>query len=240
MRYLTRNKIYEKVEAKIEAKKIYIFCEGEETEIKYFKYFQGLSSNIDIIPIPNNNGQSDPVKLKNNAIILFFGDEHEGILPQYELSKEYKDEVWFVIDTDRWNEGNKIELLKIFCNSQDKTHNLWNVVQSNPCFELWFYYHFNDNKPDENIVKNFNSFKEFINNQIKGGFDCRSMPIELKLAIDNSIKNFEIANDQPNLFSTEVHSLGEVIISFVGSQLDKAREMMQNPDRAEMFSVPAK
>ena len=52
MRYLSRNKIYEKVETKIDAKKVYIFCEGEETEVKYFKYFQGLSSNIDIIPIP--------------------------------------------------------------------------------------------------------------------------------------------------------------------------------------------
>ena len=39
MRYLSRNKIYEKVETKIDAKKVYIFCEGEETEVKYFKYF---------------------------------------------------------------------------------------------------------------------------------------------------------------------------------------------------------
>ena len=74
MRYLSRNKIYEKVETKIDAKKVYIFCEGEETEVKYFKYFQGLSSNIDIIPIPNDNGKSDPLKLKENANLLFFGN----------------------------------------------------------------------------------------------------------------------------------------------------------------------
>jgi len=227
MRYLTRNKIYEKVEAKIDAKKVYIFCEGEETEINYFKYFQGLSSNIDIIPIPNNNGQSDPLKLKDNATILFFGNEENEIMPRFQLSIEYKDEVWFVIDTDRWNEGNKIELLKEFCDSQDKTHNLWNVVQSNPCFELWFYYHFNDIKPADDNVQKFNSFKEFVNSQIKGGFDCRSMPVELKSAIENSIKNFEIENNQPKIFSTQVHSLGETIISFVGNQLEKAKEMMR-------------
>jgi len=229
MRYLTRNKVYEKVEAKIDAKKVYIFCEGEDTEIKYFKYFQGLSSNIDIIPIPNNNGKSDPLKLKANAIILFFGDEENEVIPKYELSKEYKDEVWFVIDTDRWNEGNKIELLKEFCDSQDKTRNLWNVVQSNPCFELWFYYHFNHNKPADNVIRNFNSFKEFVNSEIKGGFDCRSMPVELKSAIANSVKNFEMNNNQPAVFSTQVHNLGDVIVSFVGSQLDKAKEMTQNP-----------
>lgn len=227
MRYLSRNKVYEKVDTKIDAKKVYIFCEGEETEVKYFKYFQGLSSNIDIIPIPNDNGKSDPLKLKENAILLFFGSE--DVLPQFELSKEYKDEVWFVIDTDRWNEGNKIELLKEFCSSQDTSENLWNVVQSNPCFELWFYYHFYENRPDEDEIKNFNSFKEFVNNQIRGGFDSRSMPIELMSAIENSIKNLKITNRQPELFSTEVHDLGKVIISFVGMQLNKAREMMRTP-----------
>lgn len=226
MRYLTRNKIYEKVETKIDAKKVYIFCEGKETEVKYFKYFQGLSSNIDIIPIPNDNGKSDPLKLKENANLLFFGNEH--VLPQFELNKEYKDEVWFVIDTDRWNEGNKIELLKEFCHSPDKSENLWNVVQSNPCFELWFYYHFHKNMPTEIEVDSFNSFKEFVNSQIKGGFDTRSMPIELTTAIENSTKNFNITNNQPNLFSTEVHNLGKVIISFVGKQLDKARQMMKD------------
>lgn len=226
MRYLSRNKIYEKVETKIDAKKVYIFCEGEETEVKYFKYFQGLSSNIDIIPIPNDNGKSDPLKLKENANLLFFGNE--DVLPQFELNKEYKDEVWFVIDTDRWNEGNKIELLKEFCYSQDESENLWNVVQSNPCFELWFYYHFHENMPDENEVNSFTSFKEFVNSQIKGGFDTRSMPIELTTAIENSTKNFNITSNQPDLFSTEVHNLGKVIISFVGKQLDKARQMMKN------------
>ena len=226
MRYLSRNKIYEKVETKIDAKKVYIFCEGEETEVKYFKYFQGLSSNIDIIPIPNDNGKSDPLKLKENANLLFFGNE--DVLPQFELNKEYKDEVWFVIDTDRWNEGNKIELLKEFCYSQDESENLWNVVKSNPCFELWFYYHFHENMPDENEVDSFTSFKEFVNSQIKGGFDTRSMPIELTTAIENSTKNFNITSNQPDLFSTEVHNLGKVIISFVGKQLDKARQMMKN------------
>ena len=118
--------------------------------------------------------------------------------------------------------------MKEFCYSQDESENLWNVVQSNPCFELWFYYHFHENMPDENEVDSFTSFKEFVNSQIKGGFDTRSMPIELTTAIENSTKNFNITSNQPDLFSTEVHNLGKVIISFVGKQLDKARQMMKN------------
>ena len=222
MRYLSRNKVYEKLEIAKDAKKVYIFCEGEDTEIEYFKYFQGFSSNIDILPIPNDNGKSDPIKLKENAELLFFGNEIT--LPTYKLSREYKDEVWFVIDTDGWNEGNKIKELKDFCQDKDK----WNVVQSNPCFELWQYYHFNVEKPELENTAKYSSFKAYVNDQIKGGFDKRSMPIELESAINNSLINFEIENEQPKLYSTELHILGRVIHSFVKNQLDIAKEMTIN------------
>ena len=75
MTYLSRNKVYEKIEPNKEAKKVYIICEGQEKEYRYFRYFKGFSSNIDIVPIPSENGQSDPIKLKEQAQLLFFGDE---------------------------------------------------------------------------------------------------------------------------------------------------------------------
>lgn len=228
MSYLSRNKISEKIDAQIDAKKIYIFCEGKDTEVKYFNFFQGLSSNIDIIPIPNNNGKSDPVKLKENADLIFFGDKENLILPQLELNLEYKDQVWFVIDTDRWNEGNKIEILKDFCDSKNIENINWFVVQSNPCFELWYFYHFYESMPiNEDVIK-YISFKDFVNNKIKGGFDNRKMPIELTNAIENSLKNYveDEQNMQPKLYSTQMHHLGIVINSFVKEQLKLAKEMM--------------
>jgi hypothetical protein len=228
MRYLSRNKVYEKVEAKKDAKKVFIFCEGEEKEINYFKYFQGFSSNIDIIPIPNVNGNSDPIKLKENSELLFFGNE--TTLPKFKLIKEYNDEIWFVIDTDRWNEGDKIKQLKDFCDTKNIQSTRWFVAQSNPSFELWLYYHFFDIKPNDKEISEFYTFKEFVNNRIKGGFDNRSMPIELKLAIENSVKNFEIENQQPNKYSTEMHNLGLVILPFVETQLEKAKNMVVSKD----------
>jgi hypothetical protein len=98
-------------------------------------------------------------------------------------------------------------------------------VQSNPCFELWQYYHFYNEKPKLENTSKYTTFKEFVNYQIIGGFDNRSMPIELKTAIENSLDNFEIENEQPKLYSTEVHILGKVIYSFVKNQLDKAMQM---------------
>lgn len=234
MKYLNRNKLYEKQAPNKNAKKLYVFCEGQVkgAEVEYFKYFEGLSSNINIIPIPNVNGKSDPLSLKEHADFLFNGNEE--ISAEYELNEYYKDEVWFVIDTDRWNEGDKIQRLKEFCEQEnDKIKNkytCWQVAQSNPCFEVWFYYHFYSVKPNTDEVSASKSFKQFVNNAIKGGFNPKSMPIEMETAITNSLQNFSIENNQPTLYSTEVHNLGQVIIPFVKDQLEKAR-LMGNMNR---------
>ena len=103
--YLIRNKKYQRQAPTREAKKVYIFCEGDR-EVSYFNYFTGISSNINIIPIGNEDGKSDPLKLKEQAEKHFQGTS---------LNADYRDEVWFVIDTDRWNEKDKITQLKTFC-----------------------------------------------------------------------------------------------------------------------------
>ncbi|GHU68920.1 hypothetical protein FACS189413_06850 [Bacteroidia bacterium] len=180
MSYLSRNKIYEKLEPFKDVKKIYIFCEGEVTEIAYFKYFQGFVSNIDIIPIPNEKGKSDPEKLKENAELFFYGDK-----PKFIFSAKQEDEIWFVIDTDKGNEGNKIENLKSYCQSKNTEYYGWFVAQSNPCFEIWQFYHFYDKKPDQAEVASYESFKKFVHDKIPGGFDNRKMPIEIQQAINN-------------------------------------------------------
>jgi len=214
MKYLSRNKVYEKVEPFKDAKKIYIFCEGEKREIDYFNFFQGLVSNINIIPVPNDNGMSDPIKLKEKAeLCIKKGD--------ISLSEELRDEVWFVIDTDRWNEGNKIGTLKTFVQENNKSYKGWFVAQSNPSFEIWLYYHFYSEKPDNKEILTFISFKEFVSMKIKGGFDSRSMPLEIQQATLNAEKNFECENEQPKIFSTEVFILAKQIINFTKKQLDQ-------------------
>ncbi len=223
MKYLSRNKFYEKSQPSRTAKKLYIFCEGQDREVKYFEYFQNFSSNIDIIPIANLNGQSSPDKLRQQAELSFFGNEN--IPKKFELSKEYKDEVWFVIDTDSWNEGGKIELLKKYCTQKNELNNRWFIAQSNPCFELWFYYHFYSEKPNPNEVAKEISFKEFVNQKIKGGFDSRKMPIKIESAIANSKLNFTYKNEQPSIYTTEVSLLAEVIFPFIKLQIEKFKKM---------------
>ncbi len=225
MKYLSRNKIYKKVEPFKNAKKVYLFCEGDK-EVNYFKFFQGFASNIDIIPIPNDNGKSDPIKLKENSEILFQGNE--SVSPKINLSIELEDEIWFIIDTDRWNERNKINILKTYVEERNKDYNGWFVVQSNPSFELWLYYHFLSEKPEVSEVSRFASFKEYVDSKIKGGFDIRSMPLEVQNATIIAEKNFETLNGQPVLYSTEVFNLAKQLIKFTKPQLDQCLEDLKN------------
>jgi len=218
MRYLTRNKLYQKVEPFKTAKKIYIFCEGDKREVDYFKFFQGLSSNIDIIPIPSVDGKTDPEKLMGNAQERFFGSD--DVHATLNLCEEYEDEVWFVIDTDRWNEGNKISKLKSFVNDKNDIYNGWSVAQSNPSFEIWLYYHFLSEKPIFEDVAQHRSFKDYTDFKVTGGFDSRKMPLMIQTAVINSELIFEYENDQPKLYSTEVYRLGKLIVQFTKAQID--------------------
>ena len=216
MKYLSRNKAYQKVQPSRDARKIYIFCEGEKKEISYFKYFQGLSSNIEIIPIPSVNGHSDPIKLMENASRIFLGE-----IPELSLGVQQDDEVWFVIDTDRWNENNKIEIIQQFCSTHNNKEALvYYVAQSNPCFEIWLYYHFFDVLPEEAEIAQAESFKHFVAKKISGGFDNRTMPVEIQTAIVNAESNFVIENNQPRYLSTEVFKLGKVLLPYIKHPLD--------------------
>lgn len=218
---LTRNKISQKLDVGKDVKKIFIFCEGD-TEVNYFNYFKGFSSNIDIVPIANTDGKSDPKKLKEDAVLKLFGNEFEK--PKLNFSKDFGDEVWFVIDTDHWNQGNKIEDLRTNCALQTK----WSVVQSNPCFELWLFYHFEKLKQIEEEISKFFSFKDFLNHKIKGGFNKWKHPIFIQDAILNSEKNFETNGNQPALLSTEVFLLAKSILPFIKDNIDKGLEKQKN------------
>ena len=93
----TRNRIYGKLEPSKDAHKIYVICEGKRDEPGYFGFFEGLSSNLNVITIPSEEGKTDPKKLSELAASLF--DAETG-----RLSLDYTqgDRVWFVVDTDEW------------------------------------------------------------------------------------------------------------------------------------------
>jgi len=225
---IQRRKEYGKREPSRDAHKIYIVCEGKGTEPAYFSFFEGLSSNLQVITIPPDEG-TDPLKLMERAEHILIGEDRI-----YALDYKHGDTVWFVIDTDSWEKEGKITPLRVFCSQQNeaipqildevKSYNAWNVAQSNPCFEIWLYYHFYNTKPQEEDVSKYASFKEYVNSVISGGFNFEKDPARLEDAIANTNNNFRITQTGTLLlYSSEVYRLGIEIDGFVKKDVSKLR-----------------
>lgn len=227
---IKRRKDYSKKAPSKEASKIYIVCEGKETEKGYFEFFEGLSSNLQLIIIPPEDG-TDPLKLMELAQRLLLSETG-----RYSLDFLQHDKVWFAIDTDTWEKEDKIKPLRDFCARQNKKleeydeikpYEAWNVTQSNPCFEIWLYYHFYANRPDIEDIDLHPSIKSYVHSKIEGGFNFQKDPVRIKDAINNSEKNFQYQkNGNPDLFSTEEHFLAKEILGFVNSEITKLRNKM--------------
>lgn len=224
---ITRNRIYGKRDPSKDAHKIYVICEGESDEPRYFGFFEGLSSNLNVITIPSKEGRTDPQKLSEMASGLF--DAETG---HFSLDYTQGDRVWFVIDTDAWEKEGKIEELREFCSARNeeifqpqtevKAYSVWNVAQSNPSFEIWLYYHFYADSPKSEEVEKAASFKHFVDGRINGGFNYNTDPVRLKDAIVNAEDNYAVTEQGLlALYSTELSILGREINGFVSAELAK-------------------
>lgn len=224
---IQRRRDYDKREPSRDAHKIYIVCEGKGTEPNYFAFFEGLSSNLQVITIPPEDGKTDPLKLVERANQVLIGDDRD-----YTVEYEHGDTVWFVVDTDTWEKEGKIAPLRQFCVQKNaaipleynevKAYCAWNVAQSNPCFEIWLYYHFYESKPHSDDVAKCVSFKEFVSSTIAGGFNFEKDPVRLETAIEHAEKNFQQDKDSKLLdYSSEVYILGKEIDGFVKAEIAK-------------------
>jgi len=194
-----KNKKYTKSPPSQDTILIFIYCEGKEREPDYFKNFSELSSKIKLIIKPaNQDGNNSPNGLWNRA-------KKEIIDSKIKL--EPKDQMWFVIDTDEW--GEQIVNLRQLCKKSK-----WYVAQSNPCFEVWLYYHFFKEKIDTPGL----NWKEYLNKKKPGGFDSRKHYININNAITNARNNFVDGNI--DIGTTEVFYLAEIIYSYVKNKLN--------------------
>jgi hypothetical protein len=205
---MNRSKLYTRREPSREGGKLYfVFCEGEKRETTYFYFFNRLASQIIIQIVPVGDGKNSPMGLYRNAHQCLTPSETNPE-PEYDIRKG--DEVWFVIDTDKWGD----EILEL--RAELEKHEDWYVAQSNPCFEVWLYYHFESKKPPEAI----DNWKNFVNSKIAGGFDNRKHPAYIETAIGNSEHNFTAVDGCPDWATTELFRLGKKILPLVKKDID--------------------
>ncbi len=214
------NRLFERQTPHREAKSLYIFCEGAKREYQYFQYFREIDSRIKVeVNKLNPEENNSPKGLYDLAIASLHGDKSNFTLQQ-------NDEVWLVLDTDpdKSNSREK-QINQISANCLDKQN--WFIVESNPCFEVWLFFHQNqkvEKFESDDICK---SWKLKVNESFDGGFDSRRHPIFIEEAITNAEINYDSdENGRPSKGSTEVFKLAKSMFAVIKRKIRLVRSRL--------------
>lgn len=210
---ILKNRQFERKLPSKDARVFIIFCEGRKREPQYFAYFNEIDSRIrfEIIP-PQAGSDESPIGLYQNAAKMLLTTP-ENPNPEYPINEE--DEVWFVIDTDTW--GEKITTLRDECIA----HPNWSVAQSNPCFEVWLYYHIQSDFPDFEGMEISKKWKSYLNDEVvPGGFKSQKHSILIKTAIKNAQANYIEKDNEPTIGTTQVFQLAERFYPYIKDDIE--------------------
>jgi hypothetical protein len=205
-----------------DAKSIFIFCEGVNREYDYFHFFTEVDSrvNVEIYPLQSDEDNS-PLglfEIAEKSLVISEGNPQ----PKYSLEKD--DEVWIVLDTDTFKNPHRhgeLETLYEKCK-----YYKWNVAESNPCFEVWLYYHFNKEKPSFSNDESSKAWKSFLNDSIRGGFNPNKHPIHIADAVQNAEAIYSCIGQRPEKCCTSAFLLGKTINSLLRERLIKIRTFL--------------
>lgn len=212
------NRLFDRIDPIKEAKSIFIFGEGAKREYQYFQYFRSKDSriNIEIYPLEEseNNSPAGLLEIARSAI-----EKTDATMnPRYDF--QTGDEVWIVVDFDTDKTESRIsqfQVIKEFCAGRDN----WNLVISNPCFEVWLLFHVLENIESFDNDHLSSSWKKKVPEVISGGFHSSRHPIFIEAATRNAKSNFvNIDDGMVAVGSTEVWQLGESILAILKEKID--------------------
>jgi hypothetical protein len=183
-------------------KRIIIAMEGNKTEPKYFdeikKRFKASSLSIILLTRDETDTNSAP----NRVIVQLKNYKQNNKIEKH-------DELWLIIDKDRWPPQQLSEVAQECVTSQ------YNMGLSNPCFEIWLILHF-DNlfehvgatwSPQTASAK-LNSVHETYNIS-----SYSQIADKIETAIENSkILDIDRTSRWPNTLGTRVYILAESIL----------------------------
>lgn len=219
------NRLFTRNPPSREAKSIYIFCEGADREYRYFEYFREMDSRINIeiykLHPHEDNSPKGLYHIALNSII----ESDDNPNPKYAFQEN--DEVWIVLDTDIDKDSSRKSQIDSIRNSiVDKKD--WFVVESNPCFEVWLYFHYHTTIEKFEGFEKCKNWKMYVDASIKGGFDPRKHPIFIERATIHAEHNFRIdENNHLNIGTTEVFKLSKSILSIVKNKIREVLEQLE-------------
>lgn len=205
------NSAYRKDDASVSASIVFVLSGGEDREKNYFKPITKIKSIIVAFKSKEHQGLN-PNQL--NAIVEETLKTHrfETETQSYHFQKE--DKLFVLQDLDEF-EHDLRKILPIQKSSQIQ----WLI--SNPCFEMWLYYHYKEEAPQSILVEMESMttdqrskwLKAKLNDIIKGGADPTKALEHLPEAIKRSRKYYIEKDSIPLLYATQMDKLGEHIIA---------------------------
>lgn len=186
-----------------------IACEGGKREPAYFNIFQYLSRKIKVDVIENYVTDNEMLrKYDNNSAPKWVLDRAVRYIEKNDLKEE--DDLWFVIDKDRWTDA-QIRELALYCEDFPN----WHLVISNPCFEVWLYFHKKSNIKSSKSVT-CNDFKREISSFEKGGYHpLKFIPQFQDATLNSKANDSDVNHFMPKNKETKVYLLAEAIIKEV-------------------------
>jgi hypothetical protein len=213
---------YSKEDGLLDPSLFVIVSGGEVREKDYFDFFRRSYKNLDrpIFPRLQIEFISKNYEGRGGLDVDDLVDTAVKLKKHLDASKDsdITDSINLVTDVDEFYD--QLVRRRSDCEKNDLT-----LVVSNPCFELWLYYSYFEDKPDyvlpEDVSKISGGFKTYLGDKKKGGANPTKAPFEIATAIKNSERNFsEDAEYIPNIFSTNMHTLAEKLKSLIEEDLE--------------------
>ncbi len=167
------------------------------------QYFEPLINQnirgIMIKTVANKKGGTPPSHM---------GQEAEACETNYGLDYNSGDELYLICDLDHY----RIQLENLYKTKKSD----WKLIISNPCIEIWFYYHYKNTRPDfppyKNEKDNSKHMKQICNTVKNGGIDHSLLlrNIDINIPITNSKNVYELEEGSsciPILGSTQMFHL---------------------------------
>ena len=199
-----KNRGYKRGEPFRDSTLFVIATEGAVREKEYFEELGSRSSRIRIKVLNQQDQHRCSPKWVLDCAATYSS----------EIGLVNEDQLWLVMDVDRWPE-NQLREIDHACSNNDN----WNLALSNPCFEVWLYMHIDDISTSTSTT--CGELKTELGQKFKGGYSKREFVDRIDLAHGRA----ERTDDQPNHFipsrmRTKLYLLTKEVFKVLGKSTD--------------------
>lgn len=224
---------YQKPMPEVEVIRIFVISGGTKREPDYFKLLQkNKSLRRILVVVRSKKGQGlSPLQMSRMANKFYMEqlfETEDGNVYQFFNT----DSIYLLTDLDEFGS----ELCELIKNAPIQ----YEWIVSNPCFEIWLYYHyFNSPKPhlDEGLKIDLSKRSQWMKQKLHElhPVDSAKALLDMQTAIKNSKANYQMASDGlPCVYSTQIHYFAEFLLDAMGKDTFESM-IKQQHDKAEHY-----